>query len=133
MALSTESRFFGLDLTQIKADVLKTWRKAPQWPPLSWLQPEQALTLLPAEGEPVVVWQSGGSIAGGKRTLAATVIQKHWRGVRQRARTKRALRQLYDGADRDASVALDDTRRVALMAMFFDVAQGETVCLFVVS
>ena len=66
MALSTESRFFGLDLTQIKADVLKTWRKAPQWPPLSWLQPEQALTLLPAEGEPRVIWENGTAAKGVK-------------------------------------------------------------------
>ncbi|MEG0922391.1 MAG: PilN domain-containing protein [Comamonas sp.] len=60
MALSTESRFFGLDLNQLKADVLKTWRKAPQWPPLSWLRPEQVLTLVPASGDGLTaVWESG--------------------------------------------------------------------------
>ena len=67
MATSSESRFFGLDLNQLKADVLKTWRKAPQWPPLSWLRPEQALTLVPAEGEPRVVWESGAEAKGIKR------------------------------------------------------------------
>ncbi|WP_312807152.1 PilN domain-containing protein [Comamonas sp.] len=59
MAISTESRFFGLDLNQLKADILKTWRRAPQWPPLSWLRPAQMLRLIPAEGAPTVVWESG--------------------------------------------------------------------------
>lgn len=59
MAISTESRFFGLDLNQLKADILKTWRRAPQWPPLSWLRPAQMLRLVPAEGAPTVVWESG--------------------------------------------------------------------------
>ncbi len=59
MAISTESRFFGLDLNQLKADILKTWRRAPQWPPLSWLRPAQTLRLVPAEGAPTVVWESG--------------------------------------------------------------------------
>lgn len=59
MAISTESRFFGLDLNQFKADILKTWRRAPQWPPLSWLRPAQMLRLVPAEGAPTVVWESG--------------------------------------------------------------------------
>ena len=59
MAISTESRFFGLDLNQLKADILKTWRSAPQWPPLSWLRPAQMLRLVPAEGAPTVVWESG--------------------------------------------------------------------------
>ncbi|WP_394680541.1 PilN domain-containing protein [uncultured Comamonas sp.] len=59
MAISTESRFFGLDLNQLKADILKTWRRAPQWPPLSWLRPAQMLRLVPAEGVPTVVWESG--------------------------------------------------------------------------
>lgn len=63
MAISNESRFFGLDLNQLKADILKTWRKAPQWPPLSWLQPEQMLRLVPADGAPTVVWESGESVA----------------------------------------------------------------------
>ncbi len=67
MAISSESRFFGLDLTQLKADVLKTWRKAPQWPPLSWLRPEQALTLVRAVGTPVVVWESGQELTNAKR------------------------------------------------------------------
>ncbi|MBB6576799.1 general secretion pathway protein L [Comamonas odontotermitis] len=67
MALSTDSRFFGLDLNQLKADVLKTWQKAPQWPPLSWLRPEQALTLVPTQGDPVVVWESGSPAPDGKR------------------------------------------------------------------
>lgn len=59
MAISTESRFFGLDLNQLKADILKTWRRAPKWPPLSWLRPAQMLRLVPAEGAPTVVWESG--------------------------------------------------------------------------
>jgi general secretion pathway protein L len=63
MAISTESRFFGLDLNQLKADILKTWRRAPQWPPLSWLRPEQMLRLVPAEGAPTVVWESGELVA----------------------------------------------------------------------
>lgn len=63
MAISTESRFFGLDLNQLKADILKTWRRAPQWPPLSWLRPEQTLRLVPAEGVPTVVWESGEAVA----------------------------------------------------------------------
>ncbi|MDR0260993.1 MAG: PilN domain-containing protein [Comamonas sp.] len=63
MAISTESRFFGLDLNQLKADVLKTWRRAPQWPPLSWLRPAQTLRLVPAEGAPTVVWESGEPVA----------------------------------------------------------------------
>ena len=63
MAISTESRFFGLDLNQLKADVFKTWRRAPQWPPLSWLRPEQMLRLVPAEGAPSVVWESGQPVA----------------------------------------------------------------------
>lgn len=67
MALSTDSRFFGLDLNQLKADVFKTWQKAPQWPPLSWLRPEQALTLVPTEGDPVVVWESGSPAPSSKR------------------------------------------------------------------
>ena len=67
MAISSESSFFGLDLNQLKADVLKTLRKAPKWPPLSWLRPEQALMLVPAEGEPRVVWESGAVAQGIKR------------------------------------------------------------------
>lgn len=63
MAISTESRFFGLDLNQLKADILKTWRRAPQWPPLSWLRPEQMLRLVPADGAPSVVWESGEAVA----------------------------------------------------------------------
>ncbi|MFG5777202.1 PilN domain-containing protein [Comamonas sp. J-3] len=59
MAISTESRFFGLDLTQLKGDFLNTWRKSRQWAPLSWLQPEQLLTLVPADGQPRAVWESG--------------------------------------------------------------------------
>lgn len=62
MAISTESRFFGLDLNQLKADILKTWRRAPQWPPLSWLRPEQMLRLVPAEAAPTVVWESGAVV-----------------------------------------------------------------------
>lgn len=68
MALSTDSRFFGLDLTQLKADITKTWRKAPQWPPLSWLRPEQLLTLVPAQGDPSSIWESGAPAANAKRT-----------------------------------------------------------------
>ncbi|WP_395026742.1 PilN domain-containing protein [Comamonas odontotermitis] len=68
MALSTDSRFFGLDLNQLKADVFKTWQKAPQWPPLSWLRPEQALTLVPTQGDPSVVWESGAPAPVGKRS-----------------------------------------------------------------
>lgn len=68
MALSTDSRFLGLDLNQLKADVFKTWQKAPQWPPLSWLRPEQALTLVPTQGDPSVVWESGAPAPAGKRS-----------------------------------------------------------------
>ncbi|WP_182343693.1 PilN domain-containing protein [Comamonas koreensis] len=75
MAISTESRFFGLDLNQLKADVLKTWRRAPQWPPLSWLRPEQMLRLVPAEGAPTVVWESGQPVAKPGREPAFWAVE----------------------------------------------------------
>ena len=75
MALSTESRFFGLDLNQLKADIFKTWRKAPQWPPLSWLRPLQLLTLVPAQGEPSAVWENGAPAAGVKSRSAFWAIE----------------------------------------------------------
>ena len=75
MAISSESRFFGLDLNQLKADILKTWRKAPQWPPLSWLQPEQALMLVPAEGTPYAIWESGEPATGVKRQPVFSAIE----------------------------------------------------------
>lgn len=65
-AISTESRFFGLDLNQLKNDIRQTLRKAPQWPPLSWLRPEQALQLLPASGDITPIWESGQTIVGRK-------------------------------------------------------------------
>ena len=68
MALSTDSRFLGLDLNQLKADVLRTWQKAPQWPPLSWLRPEQMLTLVPTQGDPTVIWESGSPAPDSKRS-----------------------------------------------------------------
>lgn len=75
MAISTESRFFGLDLNQLKADVFKTWRRAPQWPPLSWLRPEQVLRLVPAEGAPSVVWESGQPVAKAGREPAFWAVE----------------------------------------------------------
>ena len=67
MALSTDSRFFGLDLNQLKTDITKAWRKAPQWPPLSWLRPEQLLTLVPAQGDATIIWESGIPAKANKR------------------------------------------------------------------
>ena len=59
MAISTETRFFGMDLHQLKADIFQTWRSAPAWPPLVWLRPEQALLLIAADGQVQQVWESG--------------------------------------------------------------------------
>lgn len=75
MALSTESRFFGLDLSQLKTDILKAWKKAPQWPPLSWLRPEQALTLVRAHVGPELVWESGALATGIKKTPAFWAVE----------------------------------------------------------
>ena len=67
MALSTESRFFGLDLNQLKGDIVKTWRAAPQWPPLSWFRPEQMLTLVSQHGESSVVLENGSPVTHAER------------------------------------------------------------------
>ena len=75
MALSTDSRFFGLDLSQLKSDILKTWQKAPQWPPLSWLRPELALSLARADGTSAVVWESGQPAAGVKQTSGFWAVE----------------------------------------------------------
>ena len=66
-AISTDSRFFGLDLNQLKNDIRQTWRKAPQWPPLAWLQPEQSLTLVSADGSQAAVWESGVAVGEGAK------------------------------------------------------------------
>lgn len=70
-ALSTESRFFGLDLNQLGAEVRQTWRKALHWPPLSWLRPRLALHLLAADGSQRLVWEDGVPLADGTRMQTA--------------------------------------------------------------
>ncbi len=69
-ALSTESRFFGLDLNRLGAEVRQTWRKALYWPPLSGLRPRQALNVLAANGGQHQVWEDGESL--GENTKTAT-------------------------------------------------------------
>ncbi|MGE8318189.1 MAG: PilN domain-containing protein [Comamonas sp.] len=63
-ALSTESRFFGIDLQKLTTEIRQTWRKAPFWPPFSWLRPDAVVRLLPVQGEPIQVWESGRPVEG---------------------------------------------------------------------